>query len=92
MTRALALALLLAACGPDVKVVTRVQMAEPAPPSADLLVEPVIPTTAGSKDVAEAIARVSASNKELRRTILGWQKWYSDLLLSIRAVNEPAKP
>lgn len=84
------LALCLAACAPDVKVVTKIQFAEPAPPSADLLAEPAVPVTAGSKNVAEAIARVSASNKDLRKTILGWQVWYADMLKSIRDANEGA--
>lgn len=83
-------ALCLAACAPDVKVVTKVVAIEPSPPSADLLAEPEIPTTAGSKDMQEAIARVSAGNKGLRKVILGWQIWYSDMLKSIRETNEPS--
>lgn len=91
MTRALALLLCLAACAPDVKVVTRVEIAEPSPPSADLLVEPTPTVTAGSKDVGEALTRLASDNKSLRRTVLGWQLWYADMLKSIRSANG-AKP
>lgn len=91
MTRALALLFCLAACAPDLKIVTRIELAEPSPPSADLLVEPAPTVTAGSKDVGEALARLASDNKSLRRTVLGWQLWHADMLRSIRSANEAAK-
>lgn len=87
----LALGLMLSACAPDVKIVTRIELAEPAPPSADLLVEPAPTVTAGSKDVGEVLTRLASDNKSLRRTVLGWQLWYADMLRSIRGANN-AKP
>lgn len=82
-----------ASCGENVKVVTQIQYAEPAPPSADLLIEPAPTVTAGSANVGEALARLASDNKSLRRTVLGWQLWYADALKSIRDANAArAKP
>lgn len=80
-------ALLLAACDPAPKVVTATVYAEPAPPAVDLLTEPAPTVTAGSKNIGEVLERLAVDNKSLRRTVIGWQLWYADVLRSIREAN-----
>lgn len=90
MTRALCLLLCLAACAPDVKVVTRVEYTLPTPPSADLLTPPPTVTTAGSKDMGEVISRLSLGNLQRDRIIAGWILWWAAAQGSNAAAN--AKP
>jgi hypothetical protein len=91
VTRALALLLCLAACAPDVKVVTRVEYTLPTPPSADLLTPPPSVVTAGSKDVGEVIGRLSLGNLARDRIIAGWILWYSAAKQSAEHANAPQK-
>lgn len=85
MTRALLLlaALLLAACGED-RVAVRTVLAEPAPPSADLLTPLAPATTAGSRSAAEAIERLVIGVKVRDELLEGWRRWWADYLRSVR--------
>lgn len=85
MTRALIFlaALSLAACG-ETRVATRTVLAEPAPPSADLLTPLAPATTAGSKSAAEAIERLVIGVKVRDEVLAGWRSWWADYLRSVR--------
>lgn len=76
MTRALALALLLAACETTPAVVTRVEYTLPTPPSADLLTLPPDVITAGSGNAKEAMARQAAGIKARDDLLRGWLSWW----------------
>ena len=87
---AILLALCLAACGDSApKVVVQVQREMPAPPSADLLVQPPAVQTAGAKDVGEVIGRLSLGNVERDRIIAGWIAWYLAAKLSVEGTAKP---
>lgn len=77
MTRAILLCLALAACA-EPRIVTRTETALPAPPSADLLVAPAPPVTAGSKDMGEVVGRLAAGIVERDRLLDGWRRWWAD--------------
>lgn len=92
MTRALLIlaALSLAACG-ETKVATRTVLAEPAPPSADLLTPLAPATVTGARTTAEAIERLAIGIKVRDDVLAGWRAWWSDFIRSIKDANEAAR-
>ena len=82
------LACLLSSCGEKPpSVVVQIQRELPAPPSADLMVQPPPVVTAGSKDVGEVIQRMALGNLQRDRIIAGWIGWWLAAKLSAERAN-----